>query len=941
MWKYICVTIFLIACCNAGPVGQQRKNMPIKAREDSVMAVQESEAETEMQTSGNAAETEAAPLVGTLTLPSNATSIRADITDSFSCANKSYGYYADVENDCQIFHVCLPVTYADGKENTFRWSFICPEETIFSQESFTCMRREDMTIECADSSRYYELNGNFGLPVEEEKQPAAAESEQLEQQKPQPEESEMPAPAEPAAVAAPEPVPESAKPVKVQKPKPKPNRRKPAVTYNKPQRKVPVPATAAPVVEPEEEAEPEPEPEPVVVAQLASKPVKPQRFNVRPNKERPQAIKPAVSAPATPMRNELFNSIRKRPAIFNKHSSNKLVQESEAAVTEAIQIQVELSEPQPTLKLQTMFVDAAPEVPVQIVEEPAAEASEHVVAIAEPEKEEALPEAVVEAESIKAEETAEQDAPMKVEVEEMQPIEAIEEIPAVVEEILEQKPQEIEQAQEQSQQLAQEQLEEQPEQQSENLSEKQPQEQPAEQTEEQSENEAQKLEIAHIEPAIVESSSSNEEALNNIEAMEAAKPADAPVSLPATPEMAQPNPLVEEMLDNSASNNEIKESIGGFKPVDPVMAAEAEQLITDFLNTLRKHEEKTETDISNAAMDMAETNVSIEEAKLPEPEIIDKNASVEEQLLETEPEPKPQLKLKQDSPIFNIMQLNHLPADYQIPVQVFSAPETEKESQSEAIKELTAESEIKPVEIDQVQEPNLATAAYMPSISIDDIVELVKERLDQNPKNEQLTPMELILTPGAAAPMALIPSNSIKTETEQQPENAPIAELESEPASEITSEIAAAPASEITSEIASIPASEITSEIASVPASAITSAITSEIASEIASEPSSVSASEITSEIASAPASEPQPEPTSDSATAQESEQEEVILPIYKRISSAEPNMSKVQTSPVTVSKVEVEAKPEEEKTPSVSEAKSTSRMDARKRRFLFRADSS
>lgn len=34
-----------------------------------------------------------------LTLPSNATSIRSDITDNFSCANRRYGYYADVEND--------------------------------------------------------------------------------------------------------------------------------------------------------------------------------------------------------------------------------------------------------------------------------------------------------------------------------------------------------------------------------------------------------------------------------------------------------------------------------------------------------------------------------------------------------------------------------------------------------------------------------------------------------------------------------------------------------------------------------------------------------------------------------------------------------------------------------------------------------------------------
>ncbi|KAM8710284.1 hypothetical protein ACLKA7_016989 [Drosophila subpalustris] len=889
MWKYICVTIFLIACCNAGPVGQQRRNMPIKAREDSVMAVQESEAEkdaeTAMQTSGNAAETEAAPLVGTLTLPSNATSIRADITDSFSCANKSYGYYADVENDCQIFHVCLPVTYADGKENTFRWSFICPEETIFSQESFTCMRREDMSIDCEDSYRYYELNGNFGLPAEEEKQPAAAENEQLEEQKPQPEESEQPAAAEPVAVAAaaPEPAQEPAKPVKVQKPKPKPNRRKPAVTYNKPQRKVPIAATAAPVAEPVEEAEPQPEPEPV---QLSPKPLKPQRFHVRPNKDRPQAIKPAVSAPATPMRNELFNSIRKRPAVFNKHSANKPAQENEAAVTESIQVQVELSEPQPTLKLQTMFVDATPE---EAAPEPAAEASEPVVAIAQPE---------AEAEQIKTEEAA----PLRVEVEEVKPIEAIEEIPAVIEEILESKPQDIEQPEQQSEQQSEKQPAEQPEKQTESV--EQPEQQSENQPEEQSENnptdnEEQNLELAHIEPAIVEASSSNEEALSNLEAMEAAKPADAPVSLPATPEMTQPNPLVEQMLDSSSSNNEMKESIGGFKPVDPVMAAEAEQLITDFLNTLRKHEEKTETELATAAMDMAETmpqvepsdvkpvatelqqeadNVSIEEAKLPEPEIVDNKASVEEQLLETEAELEPQLKLKQDSPIFNIMQLNHLPADYQIPVQVVSMPEAEKESEQEVVKE-TAESEMKPEE----SEPSLATAAYMPSISIDDIVELVKERLDQNPKNEQLTPMELILTPGAAAPMALVPSSGVKSESE----------AEQQPAAEITSEMS--------SDIASEPVSAPASEIASVPTS------------------------EIASESQSAPASE--------TLAPQESDQEEIILPIYKRIPPAAPAMSKVQTSPVTVSKVdEAESKPEEE-------TKSPSRMDARKRRFLFRAD--
>lgn len=99
-------------------------------REEPVPAEVEMPEQTE--TEDEEAPAEAASM-GTLTLPSNATSIRSDITDNFSCVNKTYGYYADVENDCQIFHVCLPVTYADGRENTFRWSFICPEETIFSQ----------------------------------------------------------------------------------------------------------------------------------------------------------------------------------------------------------------------------------------------------------------------------------------------------------------------------------------------------------------------------------------------------------------------------------------------------------------------------------------------------------------------------------------------------------------------------------------------------------------------------------------------------------------------------------------------------------------------------------------------------------------------------------------------------------------------------------------
>nr|NP_001246598.1 uncharacterized protein Dmel_CG12009, isoform B [Drosophila melanogaster]AFH04269.1 uncharacterized protein Dmel_CG12009, isoform B [Drosophila melanogaster] len=859
------------------------------------------------ETEDEEAPAEAASM-GTLTLPSNATSIRSDITDNFSCVNKTYGYYADVENDCQIFHVCLPVTYADGRENTFRWSFICPEETIFSQESFTCMRREDMTIECEDSSRYYELNGNFGGPAEEESKPTPVESEEPEKEEsepePEPVESEPEIPAEPEVQTA-----KPMKPVKAQKPKP--NRRKP-----QPQRKVPAVVTAAPEVEAI--------PEPSAPVEMEPKPLKPQRFTSRPHQERPQVKRPAIAAP--PMRNELFNGIRKRPAIFNKPPTTvkpvEEVVENEPAVTEAV---VQLSEPQPTLKLQTLF--AEPEVIPVEVQEPEVQASEPAVTFVQPEP------------------VVEEVVPSKVEIdtriEDVKPIEAIEEIPAVIVESLDQsRPQEMQEEAKITEEEAKPEEEPKPEEEvkleeelkSEEAAKPEVELKPQEiQAQEEPEVPAKVEEIIEAnpeeiksEPAIMEVSNSHEEPLVNLEALEAAKPADAPESMPATPEMEQHSPLVEEILDNT-NDGEAQESLGGFKPVDPVMAAEAEQLITDFLNTLKKNEEKPETDLAESILPVNNTDVSIEEAKLPEPEIVDKNASVEEQLLEeTEDKKSHKTEMMQDSPIINIMQVQHMPMDYRIPVRVIpvevqpvpaiseasevakesapevvsessleeakesaaeeakesipeevvdtapeevkqipnveiqespmeepkeSSPEEIKESTPEEIKETAPETEVELVVApdqtafhdDDAQE-SLVTAAYMPSI--EDIVELVKERLDQTPKKDQMAPMELILTPGGAEPMSLVQSTPEQLEPESQP--------------------------------------------------------TEEAASTAGQE-------------------------------------EEVILPIYKRVSTAEPAMSKVQTLPVTVSKVDTEALPETESQPEVREPK----MDARKRRFLFRADAS
>ena len=36
----------------------------------------------------------------------------------------------------QLFHICYPVAYPDGQEEMLKWSFICPNQTIFDQVSF-------------------------------------------------------------------------------------------------------------------------------------------------------------------------------------------------------------------------------------------------------------------------------------------------------------------------------------------------------------------------------------------------------------------------------------------------------------------------------------------------------------------------------------------------------------------------------------------------------------------------------------------------------------------------------------------------------------------------------------------------------------------------------------------------------------------------------------
>ena len=52
----------------------------------------------------------------------------------FACGDQIEGYYADTDADCQAFHICAP----DGSNSLIKYSFLCPNGTLFNQQYFIC-----------------------------------------------------------------------------------------------------------------------------------------------------------------------------------------------------------------------------------------------------------------------------------------------------------------------------------------------------------------------------------------------------------------------------------------------------------------------------------------------------------------------------------------------------------------------------------------------------------------------------------------------------------------------------------------------------------------------------------------------------------------------------------------------------------------------------------
>ena len=53
---------------------------------------------------------------------------------SFLCDGFIQGYYADTEAECQAFHICTDF----GTGDLTKYSFLCPNGTLFNQQYFIC-----------------------------------------------------------------------------------------------------------------------------------------------------------------------------------------------------------------------------------------------------------------------------------------------------------------------------------------------------------------------------------------------------------------------------------------------------------------------------------------------------------------------------------------------------------------------------------------------------------------------------------------------------------------------------------------------------------------------------------------------------------------------------------------------------------------------------------
>merc|ERR1711878_218468 len=81
------------------------------------------------------------------------------------------GYYADPEAECQAFHICT----ADGAGGLAKYSFLCPNGTLFNQNYFICDWW--FNFDCSSAEDLYSINDDIAAERAEIDAAAAAASD--------------------------------------------------------------------------------------------------------------------------------------------------------------------------------------------------------------------------------------------------------------------------------------------------------------------------------------------------------------------------------------------------------------------------------------------------------------------------------------------------------------------------------------------------------------------------------------------------------------------------------------------------------------------------------------------------------------------------------------------------------------------------------------------
>merc|ERR1711973_180970 len=83
--------------------------------------------------------------------------IYAEVPETaFACDGQADGgYYADGEAECQVFHICAD----DAQGGLAKYSFLCPNGTIFNQNYFICDWW--FNFDCSTAEELYSLNDQY------------------------------------------------------------------------------------------------------------------------------------------------------------------------------------------------------------------------------------------------------------------------------------------------------------------------------------------------------------------------------------------------------------------------------------------------------------------------------------------------------------------------------------------------------------------------------------------------------------------------------------------------------------------------------------------------------------------------------------------------------------------------------------------------------------